>query len=141
MRSPLPILLLALASAAFAETPLGLVNLADDTVDSVRERDWKLIRSLEHREELYDLKRDPGELEERLEAALKEDPERVVERQKFFGEIIRDEDYVAAAASQVGADSGLQDTVVFGRNEPALHHYHNTYREALGMELLPLLEA
>ena len=32
-------------------------------------------------------------------------------------------------------------TVSFGRNEPALHHYHNTYREALGMEPLPLLEA
>ena len=30
--------------------------------------------------------------------------------------------------------------VVFGRNEPALHHYHNTYRAALGMDLLPLLE-
>jgi hypothetical protein len=29
--------------------------------------------------------------------------------------------------------------VVFGRNEPALHHYHNTYRAALGMEPLPLL--
>lgn len=28
---------------------------------------------------------------------------------------------------------------IFGRNEPALHHYHNTYREALGMEPLELL--
>lgn len=71
---------------------------------------------------------------------LRVDPARVAELQKSFGEIIRDEDYVAAAASQVGADSGLQDTVIFGRNEPALHHYHNTYREALGMEPLPLLE-
>ncbi len=57
-----------------------------------------------------------------------------------FGAVIRDEDYVAAAISQVGADSGMQDTLVFGRNEPALHHYHNTYREALGMDPLPLLE-
>ena len=71
---------------------------------------------------------------------LREEPGRVGELQKAFGEVIRDEDYVAAAASQVGAESGLQETVVFGRNEPALHHYHNTYREALGMELLPLLE-
>ena len=47
---------------------------------------------------------------------------------------------MAAAASQVGAEAGLQESVLFGRNEPALHHYHNTYREALGMELLPLLE-
>ena len=30
--------------------------------------------------------------------------------------------------------------MVFGRNEPALHHYHNTYREALGMPLLELIE-
>ena len=64
----------------------------------------------------------------------------VTEIQKAFGEIIRDEDYVAAAASQVGAESGLQEEVIFGRNEPALHHYHNTYREALGLEPLPLLE-
>ena len=45
------------------------------------------------------------------------------------------------AAAQVGANSGLQKEVIFGRNEPALHHYHNTYREALGMEPLPLLDA
>jgi hypothetical protein len=68
------------------------------------------------------------------------EPERVTEIQKAFGEIIRDEDYVAAAASQVGAESGLQEEVIFGRNEPALHHYHNTYREVLGLEPLPLLE-
>ena len=34
---------------------------------------------------------------------------------------------------QIGAESGVQEYVVFGRNEPALHHYHNTYRAALGM--------
>ena len=56
-------------------------------------------------------------------------------------EIIRDEDYAVAATSQLGAESGLQDSMLFGRNEPALHHYHNTYREALGMEPLPLIEA
>ena len=44
---------------------------------AVRERDWKLIRSGEQAEELYDLARDPGELEDRLGAALREDPERV----------------------------------------------------------------
>ena len=69
------------------------------------------------------------------------DPGLVVELQKSFGEIIRDEDYAAAAASRVGADSGVQDAVVFGRNEPALHHDHDTYREALGLPPLPLLEA
>ncbi len=55
-----------------------------------------------------------------------------------FASIIRDEDYVAAAASQRGADSGLIRHFVFGRNEPALHHYHNTYNEALGLPPLPL---
>jgi len=50
-----------------------------------------------------------------------------------FAEVVRDEDYVVASRSQLGADSGVADYVIFGRNEPALHHYHNTYREALGM--------
>lgn len=57
-----------------------------------------------------------------------------------FGEIIRDEDYVASASQQRSASTGAMEHVVFGRNEPALHHYHNTYRAALGMDLLPLLE-
>ena len=52
---------------------------------------------------------------------------------KGFGEIIRDEDYAAAALSHRGMAAGHMDHVVFDRNEPALHHYHNTYREALGM--------
>jgi hypothetical protein len=53
-----------------------------------------------------------------------------------FASVIRDEDYVAAASSHLGAQSGAQDYVTFGRNEPALHHYHNTYRSALGMDPL-----
>lgn len=58
-----------------------------------------------------------------------------------FAEIIRDEDYVASASQQRSAASGALPHVVFGRNEPALHHYHNTYRAALGQAPLPLLEA
>jgi phenylpropionate dioxygenase-like ring-hydroxylating dioxygenase large terminal subunit len=58
--------------------------------------------------------------------------------QQTFADIIRDEDYVAAAASYRGAQSGLIQHFLFGRNEPALHHYHATYRTALG---LPPLEA
>ena len=57
-----------------------------------------------------------------------------------FGNIIREEDYVVAASQQVTANSGAVEHVVFGRNEPALHHYHNTFRAALGMDPLPLLE-
>ena len=59
------------------------------------------------------------------------------ERLARFSEIIRDEDYVAAASSHIGAESGALTHFVFGRNEPALHHYHNTYNEFLG---LPSLE-
>ncbi len=56
-----------------------------------------------------------------------------------FAAIIRDEDYVAASKSQRSAESGLQDWFLFGRNEPTLHHYHNTYRKVLGLP--PLEEA
>jgi hypothetical protein len=31
------------------------------------------------------------------------------------------------------ANSGKIDHFLFGRNEPALHHFHNNYRSALGM--------
>ena len=58
-----------------------------------------------------------------------------------FANIIRDEDYVAGASQQRSAASGALPHVVFGRNEPALHHYHNTYRAALGEAPLPLLDA
>ena len=73
-------------------------------------------------------------------ATLAEEPHRVAERLQIFGNIIRDEDYAVAATAQLGADSGVQDYVLFGRNEPALHHYHNTYRAALGMEPLELIK-
>lgn len=69
--------------------------------------------------------------------ALAIDPDGTRAIPQRFGEIIRDEDYVAAAASYRGAQSGLINHFYFGRNEPALHHYHNTYRHALG---LPSLE-
>ena len=73
--------------------------------------------------------------------ALAENRDAAADLQQGFGEIIRDEDYVAAAASQRGIESGLLKEMVFGRNEPALHHFHNTYRQVLGMEALPLLPA
>ncbi len=56
---------------------------------------------------------------------------------RTFGSVIRDEDYAAAAGSQRSAASGLIEHFVFGRNEPTLHHYHDTYNRALG---LPPLE-
>ena len=57
-----------------------------------------------------------------------------------FGDIIRDEDYVVAAASHKGLRSGAIDYITFGKNEPALHHYHNTFREALDLEPLPIIK-
>ncbi len=57
-----------------------------------------------------------------------------------FSAVIRDEDYVMSASQQTAANAGALDEIIFGRNEPALHHYHNTYRELLGQEPLPLLD-
>ena len=60
-------------------------------------------------------------------------PELLSTRAQSFARVIQAEDYVAAASQHRGAISGAQEYMIFGRNEPALHHYHNTYREALGM--------
>jgi nitrite reductase/ring-hydroxylating ferredoxin subunit len=73
--------------------------------------------------------------------ALAAAPEATAAVPKRFAEIIRDEDYVAAAASYRGARSGLVEHFLFGRNEPALHHYHKTYREALGLPPLDVVAA
>lgn len=86
---------------------------------------------------------DPGRSISRVtfygeKAAVQADPGLALDRARIFGNVIRDEDYAVAEGSQRSAEAGLQEYVIFGRNEPALHHYHNTYREALGMDLLPL---
>jgi phenylpropionate dioxygenase-like ring-hydroxylating dioxygenase large terminal subunit len=73
--------------------------------------------------------------------AMAADPEGTRAVPQRFAEIIRDEDYVAAAASHRGARSGLVDHFLFGRNEPALHHYHMTYRRALGLSPLETASA
>ena len=48
-----------------------------------------------------------------------------------FAGIIRDEDYAVGASQQITANSQALKTVTFGRNEPALHHYHSTYERVL----------
>ena len=58
-----------------------------------------------------------------------------------FGEVIRDEDFAVAEKAYKGIRSGNIKNLTFGRNEQPLHFYHNTYREALGLPKLPLLEA
>ena len=52
---------------------------------------------------------------------------------EIFASTISDEDYLMGEHQQIAAQNGLLDHVIFGRNEPALHHYHNTFRAALGM--------
>lgn len=52
---------------------------------------------------------------------------------EVFDSTIEQEDYRMGETTQQSAASGLLEHVLFGRNEPALHHYHNTFREALGM--------
>jgi phenylpropionate dioxygenase-like ring-hydroxylating dioxygenase large terminal subunit len=48
-----------------------------------------------------------------------------------FSRIIRDEDYVMGESQQAAANAGALDQIIFGRNEPALHHYHATYAAKL----------
>lgn len=56
------------------------------------------------------------------------------------------EDFVVAAGIQQGLASGTQTRVTYGRNEPALQHFHRALREALsesvggsGSETVPVL--
>lgn len=43
------------------------------------------------------------------------------------------EDYYMGTKAQETANSGKVEHFIFGRNEPALHHFHGNYRDALGM--------
>ena len=86
-------------------------------------------------ENLKELGIDPSNIEENDTAQAND-----IHPYSGFGEIIRDEDYVAAAASHKGLRAGTLDFMTFGKNEPALHHYHNTYREALDLDPLPLIK-
>lgn len=45
---------------------------------------------------------------------------------------VEHEDYLMSEKAQVTAAGGKLDYFLFGRNEPALQHFHNNYREALG---------
>ena len=45
------------------------------------------------------------------------------------------EDFPAGRTIQIGLTSGAQTHTVFGRNEPAMIHYHRSMREALGLPM------
>lgn len=55
---------------------------------------------------------------------------------EVFKSTIENEDYVMGQFQQQAAQSGLLKEIFFGRNEPALHHFHRSFREALGQEPL-----
>lgn len=57
---------------------------------------------------------------------------------EVFYSTVELEDYVMGEMQQRSAETGMLEEIVFGRNEPALHHFHRNYREALGQ---PPLEA
>lgn len=79
-------------------------------------------------EDVYDFeRRTSGEGVETLEASL-----------EVFRSTVENEDYVMGEMQQRAAENGMLKEIIFGRNEPALHHFHNNYREALGQ---PPLEA
>jgi len=60
--------------------------------------------------------------------------------QEVFRSTIEHEDYLMGETTQQAAQSGVLDYLQFGRNEPALHHYHNTFREALNLAPLERVE-
>ena len=48
-------------------------------------------------------------------------------------DVVTGEDFPAGRTIQIGLTSGAQTHTVFGRNEPAMIHYHRSMREALGL--------
>ena len=52
---------------------------------------------------------------------------------EVFYSTVAQEDYVMGEYQQRAAQSGLLPHVIFGRNEPALHHFHQSFRKAIGL--------
>ena len=49
--------------------------------------------------------------------------------------VVLGEDFPAGRTMQIGFGSGAQTHTVFGRNEPAMIHYHQSLRKALGLPI------
>ncbi len=47
--------------------------------------------------------------------------------------VVMGEDFPAGRSMQIGFASGAQTSTIFGRNEPAMIHYHQALRTALGL--------
>lgn len=52
---------------------------------------------------------------------------------EVFRSTIENEDYVMGEMQQQAAENGVLGEIQFGRNEPALHHFHNSFREAMNL--------
>jgi phenylpropionate dioxygenase-like ring-hydroxylating dioxygenase large terminal subunit len=59
---------------------------------------------------------------------------------EVFHSTVEKEDYLMGEMQQRAAETGMLKEIIFGRNEPALHHFHSNYREALGQPPLERLE-
>lgn len=55
-----------------------------------------------------------------------------------FREIVEDQDFAMLQEVQLNAECGVQQEVIFGRNEAALQHFHTVYRSELDREPLPI---
>ena len=60
--------------------------------------------------------------------------------QEVFNSTIEQEDYLMGMHQQRAAESGQLPHLIFGRNEPALHHYHAQFRDAMGLPPLEKLD-
>jgi hypothetical protein len=49
-------------------------------------------------------------------------------------DVVTGEDFRAGRTIQIGLTAGAQAHTVFGRNEPAMIHYHRSIRTALGLD-------
>jgi len=49
-------------------------------------------------------------------------------------DVVTGEDFPTGRSIQIGLTSGAQNHLVYGRNEPAMIHYHQSMRAALGLE-------
>ena len=76
-----------------------------------------------------------------VKAFYEESEHEYAERFVGFNHVILNEDYAIAESTQRSANAGIQSHVLFGRNEPALLHYHNAHRRGLGRPLLAPEEA
>ncbi|MFT7220645.1 MAG: phenylpropionate dioxygenase-like ring-hydroxylating dioxygenase large terminal subunit [Candidatus Azotimanducaceae bacterium] len=59
---------------------------------------------------------------------------------EVFTSTVENEDYLMGELQQKSAENGLLEHVIFGRNEPPLHHFHKTFREVLGLSPLEKIE-